>query len=156
MSLVSGVSVGKQLPKCTKWKTCKFYPEQCYHPESYPCLCAAYTHPNSIKYTKVYQQTCKSEGVKHDTGKPDWTLLPWRQVEDVVRVLQYGASKYPEADNWQRVDKGRTRYFAAAIRHLVAWAGGEYADKESGLPHLSHAACCVLFLAWHNTNTPKE
>ena len=36
----------------------------------------------------------------------------------------------------------------ACHRHLQAWWSGERLDKESGLPHLAHAVCCLLFLMW--------
>ena len=42
----------------------------------------------------------------------------------------------------------RARYFSAAHRHIHAWVGGELRDRESGLPHLAHAVCCLLLLAW--------
>lgn len=35
---------------------------------------------------------------------------------------------------------------AAAMRHLAAWRDGEQLDEESGLPHLAHALCCIVFL----------
>jgi hypothetical protein len=38
------------------------------------------------------------------------------------------------------------RPFSAAMRHLWAWWKGEQADPETGLPHLAHAACCLMFL----------
>jgi len=84
-------------------------------------------------------------GVKYDTDKPSWTLMPWEQLEDVVRVLMHGAKKYPEADNWKRVPDARRRYRDAMHRHLIA---EERLDPESGLPHLAHAICCGLFLMW--------
>lgn len=84
-------------------------------------------------------------GHKLDEAKLDWSLLPWRAVGEVVRVLDYGARKYAR-DDWQHVALGNRRYFAAAIRHLLAWHAGEKLDSESGLPHLAHAACCILFL----------
>jgi len=89
----------------------------------------------------------KLTGEKHDEGKAPWHLLPWRPVADIVEVLRYGANKYAP-NNWKSVSNPRTRYFSAAQRHLVAWYGGEARDPESGLPHLAHAACCLLFLAW--------
>ena len=91
----------------------------------------------------------RGEGYKHDGGKPDWSLLPLDVVEDVVRVLTVGAQKYAR-DNWQRVPDGRNRYFAAALRHLTARQAGEVDDPETGLPHLAHAMCCLVFLAWHD------
>jgi hypothetical protein len=85
------------------------------------------------------------EGRKYDTGKPDYTLLPWDAVEEVVRVLDFGAKKYAR-DNWKHVDNAETRYLAAAFRHLAAYARGERCDPETSISHLAHAACCVLFL----------
>ena len=85
------------------------------------------------------------EGRKDDDGKPRWDLLPFRATAYVVDVLTYGAEKYAP-ENWRKVDGWRWRYFAAALRHLVAWWRGQKTDPKSGLPHLAHAACCVLFL----------
>lgn len=85
-----------------------------------------------------------SEGRKDDGEKPRWDLLPFDALDEVAIVLKYGAKKY-EARNWE---KGMAwgRLLAAAFRHLSAWALGRGVDEESGLPHLSHAACCVLML----------
>lgn len=88
-------------------------------------------------------------GVKYDTGKPDWTLLPFDAVEEVVKVLDVGSKKYSR-ENWQKVEPHRERYGAAALRHLSAWLRGERLDPESGLNHLAHAVCCLLFLLWHD------
>lgn len=94
------------------------------------------------------------EGRKADTGKPRLSLLPWRAVQQIVAVLEFGAAKYG-ADNWQRVPEARQRYFDAAMRHLLAWWDGERLDAESGLPHLSHAGCCILFLLWADKGDAK-
>lgn len=89
---------------------------------------------------------------KTDGGKLRWDLLPWDQVRDVVAVLTaaLGPPKnYPE-HGWKGVPKARSRYFAAAVRHLFDWWGGERLDPQLKLPHLACAACCVLFLMWHD------
>jgi hypothetical protein len=65
----------------------------------------------------------------------------------VVRVLTHGANKYG-VGNWQHVPEARDRYFAAAMRHLIAWREGQLVDLDSGLPHLAHAAASLLFLLW--------
>lgn len=70
--------------------------------------------------------------------------LPGASLEAVTSVLHFGARKYGE-HNWQNVDSGVKRYTSAALRHLFAWSGGEAMDPESGLPHLAHAACSLLF-----------
>ncbi len=86
-----------------------------------------------------------ADGRKFDAGKLRFSLLPAAAVRAVVGVLEYGAQKYAP-DNWRKVPDARQRYFDAAQRHLWAWWGGEKVDAESGLSHLGHAACCVLFL----------
>lgn len=84
-------------------------------------------------------------GRKDDGTKPDWSLLPWKGLETVVRVMEFGASKYGR-DNWFTLPDARRRLFSAAVRHLLSRLNGEKNDQESGLPHLAHAACCVLSL----------
>lgn len=83
--------------------------------------------------------------MKHDAGKARWDLLPMGATAAVVDVLTFGATKYGP-HSWRGIDDARARYYAAAMRHLVAWWRGETVDPESGLPHLAHAACCLLFL----------
>lgn len=84
-------------------------------------------------------------GMKFDGGKLDYTLVPWEGMDEVVKVLEFGAKKYAR-DNWKKVEHADTRYLAAAFRHLIQHNAGEVADKETGLSHLAHATCCMLFL----------
>ncbi len=86
-----------------------------------------------------------SVGRKFDAGKLDYTLVPWDGLEEVVKVLEFGARKYAR-DNWQQVEGGMQRYQAAAFRHMIAYNQGEKVDPETGLSHLAHAGCCLLFL----------
>ena len=83
-------------------------------------------------------------GHKHDSNKPRPELLPSAAITIVSQVLAYGAVKYAP-HNW-RNNLAWSRLLGAALRHLFAWQGGERDDPESGLPHLAHAVCCVLFL----------
>ena len=84
-------------------------------------------------------------GKKFDSDKLDWSLLPIEAVEDIIKVLEFGAKKYSK-DNWKCVPDAIHRYQNALVRHVMADMKGEIVDSESGLPHLSHAACCILFL----------
>lgn len=84
-------------------------------------------------------------GRKDDAGKPRWSLIPTQALEDVVKVLTYGARKYGD-DNWREVEDGPRRYYDAAMRHVVAHRQGIRLDDESGLPHLAHAVASLLFI----------
>ena len=85
------------------------------------------------------------DGVKYDNGKPRWDLLPIAEIEDRVKILTFGAEKYAP-NNWQKIEPNR--YVAAAFRHFTAWLKGDCVDSESGLSHLAHAGCNILFLMW--------
>jgi hypothetical protein len=85
------------------------------------------------------------EGIKYDKEKPDYSLLPPQALEDVVKVLTYGAKKY-DRNNWKELKHLDDRYFAAAQRHLWALRKGEIYDEETGIHHGAHAICCMMFL----------
>lgn len=88
-----------------------------------------------------------SEGKKFDQDKTRLDLVYPQFVENVGKVLTFGAKKY-EPNNWQKVEDPVNRYYAAALRHLIAWREGEDKDPESGLSHLAHAACNLMFLQY--------
>jgi hypothetical protein len=67
------------------------------------------------------------------------------KLAKAVDVLGFGAKKYGR-DSWRLVPDAIDRYYSAAMRHLAAMATGETHDPESGLEHLGHFACNVLFL----------
>jgi len=86
-----------------------------------------------------------SNGMKYDDGKQRYDLVPAKAHSAMVDVMTFGANKYAP-NSWQKVPEGRSRYFAAAMRHLWAFWMGEKLDKESGLHHLAHAMRCVAFM----------
>lgn len=83
-------------------------------------------------------------GIKHDEGKPPMSLLPYPALREIARVLAFGAKKY-DPHNWRGGFKW-SRIADALLRHIGAWLEGEDLDPESGLNHLAHAGCCLLFL----------
>lgn len=107
-----------------------------------PCMCRQY----GARLTST--SPVQPAGVKNDSGKPKMSMLFSKALKpaiiSVIRVLEYGAVKYPGEDNWAKVEDGVNRYRDAALRHLSDHCTGARTD-ESGLPHLAHAACSVLF-----------
>lgn len=94
----------------------------------------------------------QSEGVKFDSKKLRMDLIPSVALEELAKVLTYGAEKY-DANNWTKgIDY--SRLYAACLRHLLAYKSGQSTDAESGISHLSHALCNIVFLIWHSSNRP--
>ena len=83
-------------------------------------------------------------GLKFDDEKPDMYLLPPLATLEVGKVLTYGAKKY-NPENWRKLDLLQERYTSAAMRHILAHMAGEKNDEETGLSHLAHAMCCLMF-----------
>lgn len=95
-------------------------------------------------------------GIKYDTDKPDYSLIPPFALNDVVKVLTFGAKKY-DRDNWKLLDDLNDRYFAAAQRHMWQLKRGEIFDEESGIHHAAHAIACLMFiLEFYYLQTSKD
>jgi hypothetical protein len=81
---------------------------------------------------------------KHDDGKTPMNLLSREALEQIAMVMAFGKDKYA-AHNWRKGFQW-SRPLSAAMRHIMAFNDGEDKDPESGLSHLAHAACCIMFL----------
>lgn len=94
-----------------------------------------------------------SNGVKFDQNKPDYSLVPFGALDEVVKVLTHGSKKY-DRFNWEKVED--IRYQAAALRHISAYMQGEKFDPETGINHLAHAICSLMFLVEFDTKNQKN
>lgn len=114
---------------------------------SEPCVsCLYFDKWVAVDFLKsVMEEPVIKNGIKFDSDKAQWTLVPFKALEQVVDVLTIGAKKYAP-DNWKKVPNARQRYIDAAFRHMSAYASGEKLDNETGKNHLAHAICCMLFL----------
>ena len=97
----------------------------------------------------------KKLGVKFDGEKARYDLLPPEALEQTVQVLTYGAVKYAP-NNWLHVPEWDERYFAAAQHHMWAWKRGESVDSETGISHLAHAICCLMFMLEREPELTKK
>jgi hypothetical protein len=96
--------------------------------------------------------TVNDRGVKFDGGKARLDLIDPYAIEQIGHVLAFGARKYA-AHNW-RGGIQMSRLLGAGLRHLLARLRGEKYDIESGLPHLAHLGCCVMFALWMDEFRP--
>lgn len=94
----------------------------------------------------VIRRISKQTGtaLKFDQDKLPLHLLSTEAMNQTAAVLAFGAQKYAE-HNW-RNGFAWSRPLSAAMRHITTFNAGEDTDPESGLSHLAHAACCIMFL----------
>lgn len=103
-------------------------------------------HPyTACAYSFAFPETLTEQGQKHDSNKPRYDLLPPIAIDEMAKVMTFGAEKYAP-DNWRHVDNAIDRYRAALLRHSFAMLRGEKLDPETGLPHAAHAMCCASFI----------
>lgn len=91
--------------------------------------------------------------IKFDQDKLPLHLLSTEAMNQTAAVLKFGAQKYAE-HNWRK-GFAWSRPLAAAMRHITAFNAGEDRDPESGLSHLAHAACCIMFLLEFEKTHPE-
>lgn len=84
------------------------------------------------------------EGLKFDSEKLRFDLLPVDALREITKVLNFGLGKYGER-NWER-GMNWARLYRAAVGHMFDWFESNELDNESNLLHLAHAGCCILFL----------
>lgn len=105
-----------------------------------------------------------TDGLKFDNGKPlvgcMLRIFP-HALMAVGKQIEFGTHKYPEVDNWQKVDNAKVRYQDALMRHLLYHNMGEEIDKETGMPHIQAVAwnalaICELYLKEKEEQKTKE
>ena len=96
-----------------------------------------------------------SDGKKFDAGKPQVSLLSSIALIELAKVMSYGSSKY-EPQNWRKGFKW-SRIMDAAMRHLLAYNGGERIDPETELTHLAHCMANLMMLVeFEKTNCGED
>ena len=103
--------------------------------------------PNTVPVTQETLDKINKQlgtALKFDQNKLPLHLLSTEALNQTAAVLAFGAQKYAE-HNW-RAGFAWSRPLSAAMRHITAFNAGEDKDPESGLSHLAHAACCIMFL----------
>ena len=85
----------------------------------------------------------EENGRKYDADKLRWDLLDLGLVEEVVKILTFGAKKYTR-DGWLEVPNGEERYRSAGLRHWLYESSGEVIDTDSQLYHKAHKAWNAL------------
>lgn len=98
--------------------------------------------------TKVQEKIKKviseiQQGIKYDSAKLQYSLIPPYALEALAKNLTAGLSKYTR-ENWKNVENAEQRYLDALYRHLEAHRKGEVYDSESSVPNMLHLAAVAV------------
>ena len=90
---------------------------------------------------------------RYNEQKPQWSLVDFKSLEPLVRVLEYGCTKYSK-DNWK---KGFpiSQLMESLLRHCFKLLEGELMDRESGLSHTGHIMANIMFMEYILCNNPQ-
>ena len=92
--------------------------------------------------------------IKQDQGKVRIDLVEPSFIITVAKIMTYGIEEqgYKES-SWKKVPNPINRYYAALMRHILAWRSGETHDPQSRFHHLAHAAANVMILLFFELKT---
>ncbi len=85
-----------------------------------------------------------NKAVDQKNRKLRMDLIPPAAIQGMAKGFESGLVKHEERD-WEK-GYPYSMYYAAAMRHLTAWWGGEDNDPEDGVSHLDHLSSCVAIL----------
>ena len=95
--------------------------------------------------TKEERERAITNQAEHkSTGKPPLAILPRAGLEGVAQVMAFGAKKY-DLHNWRK-GSSDIEFLNSTVRHIYKYLDGEDLDDESGLHHLAHATCDLMFI----------
>ncbi len=80
---------------------------------------------------------------RKNEGKLRWSLAHYPAIEEMLKVLEFGAAKYAK-DGWKKGLK-REENLDSMQRHLAEMMKGIEIDSESGHHHIGHLMCCAMF-----------
>lgn len=139
-------------------KSC--YNSRCQFKTSSGNLCTSSWYDGKTKYTyhcpnyvnfetalaNIPSVQVFDKALRYNEGKAQIHMVPKELIEEVAKVLMFGATKYAK-DNWKK-GLSYEGCYDSCMRHLLAFNSGEEFDKESNLPHLAHAACNIAFMLY--------
>jgi hypothetical protein len=95
----------------------------------------------------------QDKALRYNQGKPKWSLVHYKSLEPMVKVLMYGADKYA-VDNWKK-GLDRREILDSLQRHVTALMDGQEVDPESRLHHIGHIMANCMFYSYFNI-PPEE
>lgn len=122
--------------------------------ESDDCVVGKDSSVTKRAFDKEFEKEGRERALRYNTGKVKWSLMNYRSMEPMIRVLEYGAKKYAPY-NWQK-PMNKKEILESMQRHLAALMDGEENDQESGLSHMGHIQANAMFYNYHSLKNERE
>lgn len=89
----------------------------------------------------------EDQTLKQDTDKRNWSVFPFEETEEVLKVFEYGSIKYGRPFSY-RAGISSSRLWSEALRHMIQMQKkGHFSyDEESGRMHAAHVAANMLMM----------
>ena len=115
---------------------------------------------NKKEYKEVITPKEPGGGIKYDSNKLDWSLMPWDVIETAINRFTVGKKKY-ERDSWKLLEDGKNRYEAAMLRHFNLYKQGVRWDEDPNFEsnpstHLQAALWNMMCLVWFELQDIKK
>lgn len=114
----------------------------------------AASYPDDWQLIEEEDSSDTESALRYNASKPKYSLLSLKEMEQGVKVLEFGANKYAR-DNWKKGLK-LSEILDSMMRHIAALQSGEWIDPESNLPHIGHIQCNALFLGGKNNTIDMD
>jgi len=107
-------------------------------------------HDSDPELTRLQKSIVEhnQKALRYNQGKPKWSMVHFKSLEPMVKVLMYGADKYAR-DNWKK-GLDRQEILDSMQRHLAALIDGQEIDPESQEHHIGHLMCNCMFYSYFN------
>lgn len=88
----------------------------------------------------------EEQALRYNQDKPQYSLIDFKSLEPLVRVMEFGAKKY-DRENWK---KGLSKecILDSLLRHTLKLSDGEEIDEESKLHHIGHIMANCMFYSY--------
>jgi hypothetical protein len=90
----------------------------------------------------------KTEAIRYNVGKPQFSLVDYGALIPMIRVLEFGAKKYAR-NNWRK-GLSKENLLDSMMRHVgelidAVNTGGDELDHESQIHLIGHIMCNAMF-----------
>lgn len=92
----------------------------------------------------------EERSLRYNANKLRWSLVDFESIEEMVKVLEFGATKYTPG-NWKK-GLNREEVLESLQRHLIQLFSGQEVDEESQSHHMGHILCNAMFYLYHHRN----